>query len=521
MTNLNGAEKREFILACRDRARKDKLYLSELLGCDFVASVHQELFDTFIQWDNSKPFTEQDKKTKRLIMWPRGHYKTTAVVVDIVQLLLNFPDARILIMQGSTKVTQNLLHAIQAHFTGENPQSNAFRELFSEYCGPKLGTKTEFTVLARKNKGLPQASVTVASPRSVKTGQHYDIAYFDDLVHDQNFNSALGLEKVKTDYFLALPLIDPPFFTIITGTRYAHEDLYAYLLSQNLSDWRVSIVDCWKDGDVRFPYQQSRNGEKYIGFTRERLLAIQASNPAMFAGQYLNQPIVQGGQRFTQQLLEKCCVLESIVGALSEPILMVDVAATAETTSDDSVVMVGKHDASGVIHIVDVAGGQWPPHIVYDQVIAMAVKHRPNKIFYEGSAAGKYFASGLRIAAQMRSMTLPLSEVKVTNRGNDKDNRIRSLEFYLINGKLKFFFGLPEWEKIVSQFEKFPQSKHDDYPDTIALLVHQLTGQVLIPTVRPHSNHLIALSERLEQEQLALQLITPTERDDGLDGFLF
>ena len=179
----------------RERCRTDKQYLSEVMGYDFVQSVHRELWDQFPAYDPAKPWAFQSEIKKRLILWSRGHFKTTAVVVEIVQIILNFPDIRILIMQGSKSVTRILLHEIKCHFTGQNSNSR-IPELFPEFCADELGNAIEFTVPARKNPGLAQATVTVASPRSIKTGQHYDIGFFDDLVNDQNYRSPKLLKIV-------------------------------------------------------------------------------------------------------------------------------------------------------------------------------------------------------------------------------------------------------------------------------------------------------------------------------------
>src|SRR5690348_17894105 len=68
-----------------------------------------------------------------MVLWPRGHYKTTAVVVAIVKAILNFPNIRILLMQGSVQVTETLLSQVLSHFTGE-AWGSRFQELFPEFC---------------------------------------------------------------------------------------------------------------------------------------------------------------------------------------------------------------------------------------------------------------------------------------------------------------------------------------------------------------------------------------------------
>src|ERR1700743_3161211 len=81
----------------RHRARTDHFFLgNKLVGFDFYEDVHRGLFDAMLQKDPSKPIHEQGEIRRRLILWARGHYKTSAEVVEIIQLILCFPNITIL-----------------------------------------------------------------------------------------------------------------------------------------------------------------------------------------------------------------------------------------------------------------------------------------------------------------------------------------------------------------------------------------------------------------------------------------
>lgn len=189
----------------RALARRDPMFLGrEILSYDhFVPEVHNELFACYPRFDEKKPWLEQTKGFENvLVLWARGHLKTTTLVVICIQAIINNPDIRILLMQGSIPVTRTLLKQIASHFEG-TASGSRFKELFPEFCGTRkeLGlTSDKFTTPARKKNQLAQATVTVASPKSVKTGQHYDLGVFDDLVNDQNFRSPTQLKKIEEDY---------------------------------------------------------------------------------------------------------------------------------------------------------------------------------------------------------------------------------------------------------------------------------------------------------------------------------
>ena len=159
-------------VADRARCKTDKLFLADILGFDFQESTHRELFDHYIPYDPSKPWAEQSDIKDRMVLWQRGSYKTTSVIVEIIQSIICFPNIRWLIMQGSVAVTRTLLKQILAHFCGE-AEGSRFGELFPEFCGTKkalYASTMQFTTPARTKKQLPQATVTVALPQVDQDG---------------------------------------------------------------------------------------------------------------------------------------------------------------------------------------------------------------------------------------------------------------------------------------------------------------------------------------------------------------
>lgn len=469
-------------LEARARAKTDKMFLArEVLAYDFQDDVHQELFDQYIPYDEAIPWVEQAPIKNRLILWSRGMYKSTSIVVEIIQAILNFPDIRILIMQGGLKTTRGLLKEIAAHFQGLAPRSKLM-ELFPEYCGDKKAlklTQDTFTTTARTKLHLQQATVNVASPKAIKTGQHYECGFFDDLVHAENYRSKTQLSKAEADFKMCIPLIDPGGYRFVTGTRYAFGDMYENIIRHNKGEWIISLKTCWAD-DGKTPRftQRKANDGRLIGFTREGLLQIQQDDPGMFASQYLNSPIAEGQQLFTEQMLLAACVPPDQTPLLSQTVLFVDCATTDSAWSDDSVIIAGKTDALGKMYVVDIAGGQWLPDVFARQVIMMTLKHRPLRVLIEKSASGMYMESMLRMVAGQMGVILPIQLVPCKNVKDAKAIRISALQAYLRTGRLKFFMGLPCWDKVVKQFTEFPRGKHDDYCDTIALMASEFNSGV-------------------------------------------
>ena len=68
------------------------MYLgSVVLGMDFQEIPHRHLFSHFLSKDPYERTPIYDISLvvkKRMILWPRGTFKTSAIIVEIVQLIL-------------------------------------------------------------------------------------------------------------------------------------------------------------------------------------------------------------------------------------------------------------------------------------------------------------------------------------------------------------------------------------------------------------------------------------------------
>jgi hypothetical protein len=510
----------------RARAKRDKLYLAnEVLGYDFCWETHAELFACYTQYKENAAWVEQDDVKNRLILWSRGHFKTTAIVVEVVQAILNFPNIRVLLMQGNIKLTKTLLKQIKSHFLGEADGSR-LKELFPEFCGTakELGPEPtfQFTVPCRTQKQLAQATVTVASPKSIKTGQHYDLAVFDDLVTDQNFRNPAQLEKVTTDFTLAQALVDPGCYRLVSGTRYAFGDTYEQIIRWHAQSggWIISVKDCWTDNSrnlpdaekkPRFPRFTKKNGE-LGGFTTEELLQMQSNDPANFTCQYLNQPLHRTHQAFTNELWESVMIPASEVPALSQPIMMVDLASGDSIYADDSVIGVGKVDSLGVCYLCDLRGNTWLPTDLALNVIDMAIRHRPTKICFENTAPCKYFVETLRLIARQKNIYLPIELVKVDNQDDAKNIRVLTLAGMLKRNRFKVLRGIPKLDVLIKQSCQFPKGKkgHDDYIDVAALLYRELANDLFsLPIKQPARHPILALMA--DRENALIKTLTETE----------
>ena len=127
----------------------------------------------------------------------------------------------------------------------------------------------------------------------------------------------------------------------------------------------------------------------------------------------------------------------------------------------------------------------------------MALKHRPIMIYIEDTAAGQVFVPYLKTIARDKGVNLPVQFIKVDVNKHAKHTRISLCSGYLKQKKLFFFAGLPCWERLFNQFTKYPGIKHDDYPDTVALMCNHYHAWSPLPKVQTLASYILSQSSPL------------------------
>lgn len=459
----------------RHLCKTNRMFLGKILGYDFQEDVHPDMFDALARGEAKN----------RLILWPRGHFKTTCVTVDVVANVLTNPDARILTMQGNLKLSKGWLSEIRSHFGGKNTKSRLL-ELFPEF-EIESGDAFGFTVKARQRKHLKEPTCVAASPKAISTGQHYSDAYFDDLVHANNFRNVDMLDKLENEFQHYQPLIDPGGYVTVTGTRYSFADIYQRIIKRNKGEWVISVRPCYKeDGTLLFPERVLPDGRK-IGFTVELLAKLKRDDPETFSAQYLNQILVGSRQIFPSSVLLAAVksTLDKDYPVSAPCVFLVDLAESKKAESDNSVVTVARLDQQGRVWVTECLGDTWSPSQLATIIMQQALVHRPVRILLEKQPGTMFFAEYLRTVSREKGLNLPVDILAGSRQKDAKYIRIAALESSLKNKRLFLCAGIHDFDKLSEEFEQFPRGRHDDRPDCIALAVGYLTQNVFISPERP------------------------------------
>lgn len=205
---------------------------------------------------------------KRLIMLPRGYFKTSVVTQgDTAQDIVNDPGVRIAAFSGDLNFGQEKVSDyLMTEFTSNPYLLHFFPEIFSDtFTDYPLWNRKTWSIkrpLDQNSRGTRHGfTVQVLAPGANKTGAHYDVAKLDDPTTELNYqNPETRMVVKKAVDFLAkkvMPLKKQRNrwrknrYTIC-GTPYHRED---YLVGEELKrlgkqDFEF-ILDC---GGMKRPY---------------------------------------------------------------------------------------------------------------------------------------------------------------------------------------------------------------------------------------------------------------------------
>lgn len=539
----------------RLRGQIDHLFLgNELMGYDFQPDPHKELFAEMLQKDPQqlKPLHLLDPKTKkRMILWPRGLFKTSAIVVEIVQLILNYPNIRILFLSGSKKLALRQVNRVRQVF--EKP-TDKFRKLYPEFCaakGKKLASADGegFTIPCRTLTQFAEPTLCISSAKSVNASSHFDVIFCDDLVNEQNYKKATQLERVWDEYCAIGPLLEPAGYMFVTGTRYAFGDTYERIAEQAALDqkelgrsaWKISRRACWTkkcktcphdDSDhnsdlnynrppctvegcgckcfvdsgekkLLFPLATTRDGRQ-VGHTVEFLeFELREKGAQFFANQYENRPIPKEEQRYTPELIARQTFFHlNILPPDAGTFMVGDLSYIGNDDRDLSVLYLVKV-WMGVLWVYHCIAGRWDANQCCNEILAAIMEHRPQAVWIERFLGWDAYNNILMSKAQAVGLyQLPVEWRKLDRQPNAKTLRIGTPLPWMMDRKLFLFAGMPYYDKLTAQLYKWPTiPHHDDYGDCLGHACEVPHGAAGVPAPRETANSMDYIRQ-LHQDNL-------------------
>lgn len=503
----------EQLAALRHRCLTDLYFLcKDVLGYkDLVPHVHQPICDTYLKIDPSKTLFEQSDMKTRMVLAPRGTFKTTISLGAIIQLILAFPNIRILVLTGTQDLAWRMVGDVKRHF-----QSNdVLRAIFPECAipsGKKWGADDEFTVPSRTQQ-FREPTLSSSTLDSVKAGIHVDVISVDDAVNEVNSNTPLQCQKTIDAFDSLTYVLEPGGYTNVNGTRYQIWDLYGKLIERHKAQlkrieeieasgadddddpevvsFKYTVLSAWKvlnpastPKDEYGRYILTKKDVQLLFPERLKFRSLYKQyrdNPKGFCCQMLNDPesAQESDRPFTHSLVETHCVpyTQLPYASACKDFIMWDLAGANQSKGIDldySVGAVGRLDTKGRLFIIDMVRGRWNATQQAAQIVTLA-KNYPSVEYswVEDSQGSRYLEPTIHnIAAQCR-VNVSVRFITIPRFAGAKRYRIDALADFLKSDRLWFAGHLPYLEVLKGELLDI-NPQHDDCSDAIALMVREL-----------------------------------------------
>lgn len=465
-------------------------------GIEGEMSVHRQMCDFFVHKNPHQHIFTQDTTKNRLMMIPRGSFKSSINQADCVQWIISFPDVRIGLLTAAADLGVEFISNVKSFFQFQEDDAGVktlsrFQKLFPEHAVSikKKEKETQFITEGRTRK-ITQPTLQAISIGATKSGKHYDVGKYDDCVSDKNSGPGTTQETrndIAQAIRLARSLVEPAGYHDNIGTPYDEQDAYSVQLEQarrmNLN-LKQLIKPAWAlrdnakmkdpaevseyDYHLLFPFDGQGLPRLSFGFLREA-----SADPINFACQYLCQPDASKIVKFTEQLMRSQVIDDSQLPQIYRTINAWDFAYVAATGRDYTVGVNVHFDLeNGRMVVMDVVRQRFSKSELAKAVASMAVNSNTQLIAIEGTNGANFLENDIKLQLQkLGRFECSMEFFPVDTKKGAKEARAEGLETLLINDRLFFRKDMgPILEVVIDEFCKFKPSakRKDDCVDAVA-----------------------------------------------------
>lgn len=464
-----------------NRGFKDfTLYLFKAIeGKSFVVEeLHNKIFSYFQDIYNGK------KTRVNLSLCPRSG-KTTLSEYFLVYTITRNPKSNIiytsysasLLAEISAKIASILEHPVykclfpQKKTEIENISLNPINDFWKDYLFQEQGKNTYSAKLIRTYAGGTCLFNSIgASITGFGAGVRNPIKFsgfilIDDANKPADIRSQIMREKVLRYYeeTLLSRLNSPETPIINVQQRLSLEDLTGLLETKyNFDTLRVPLLD--ENGNCNLPSQ----------YTEERIKELQQNN-YMFQSQYMQQPIILGGQVIKRDYFRYYPVKEYQYKRI---LIAADTAMKVKEYNDYSVFIAGGITHDNKLHVLDMVRGKWEAPELEKVAVEFWNKFKRdpqigvtcNGLYVEDKASGIGLIQSLKA-----KYGIPVIGVKADT---DKLTKVENVLPYIESGNVL----LPESETygfvpdLLNECEAFSRDQsqiHDDQVDALVYLIQE------------------------------------------------
>lgn len=193
------------------------------------APFHNEWYN-FLQYDFSPLKRYPDLLKKFLLLWPRGHAKSTTTSMNYVSWIVgNHPNIHINLVTKTSTLAEQILTALITRFEIDQNYIDIFGNIKPHR--PRKWTGSE--IIVARDEISKNPTIKATGLMGAITGGRSDLVICDDIIDEENVRTRLQLEKVSTWFNKVLiPTLYPWGAIGVVGTRWSYADIYAELLEK-------------------------------------------------------------------------------------------------------------------------------------------------------------------------------------------------------------------------------------------------------------------------------------------------
>lgn len=519
----------------RNKAQTDLFWLCNILGYkdlrgkrvwnEIEIDTHQEICDFFVKKDPSfktfKEFAESVKETHdRLLLVPRGGFKSTIHIADLVQWIVCFPDITALILTGKYSLASDFVGELSRHFTLSEDGSplvmldqriSLFQVLFPEHCiDPANAKLNEFTTNARR-ANIKEPTVSAAGIEQNLSGLHFDLLDLDDVVTNENSLTQTRLQAVNKQVNVNKALMNPYGFFTKIGTWYDVADTYGVDIKQEAelaADGQEPSIKMliraalWlkPEAVAKGLTDDTAKEEDYVLWFPERLsysflMTQKRKDQESYAIKYLNNPLLAHQVKFPRELMISRTVdapPDALMGTIFEAW---DLGYSEKHNAKYTVGMAGLFTAYG-IYIVDMERGRFGEYELPEIMATFAHKWKPRRVAVEDSMGAKWLKRGIDETLSRLRTNVPFEFISLGQgkKSKSKEVKAKGASNLLGSGQLFFCKTIAGLADIYNELEAFPKGTYTDIVCSLSLLVNHFGN---IPNAALYQP--ITVSERMEK----------------------
>lgn len=468
--------------AMRWRMQTDLFFLMrDVLGyTKFSEQWHRQLADTFVKKDPNKPFEQQTRIRRRIILLPRKTYKTSANIGDTVQWIIGFPEIAIMTMTASNSPDSPLADAFVAEvashfFCPDYMPRKPLHICFPEHVFTRLPKAGEFTSPARKQFRRDPTLKAVSIEQSL-SGWHPDVIKSEDVQDNRNSQTSYALRKVRQNFYINIKMLGEQGLLDITGTRYGPMDLYGDMMSKAGEETLV----LWKPAYIRKPHAIKLEDDELV----EADVTLQF--PEQLSWQFLREEKFLDPTSFWTQYM-------NVAEGSFKPTFPIDKLESAKVSTDfnDHIDKThicwrfeygdSKHAAAAVgierngrMTVVDVIRGQFTPTALARRVVALAKKWEARRVEIEDTPGARSMQTHIQNEALEADYRLDLVWGEFLMDQTAKALAIKSAEPLLLSGRLLFASDLAMMQETFRQLYQFGMVEESEIASVVTRVAKKL-----------------------------------------------